>query len=266
MGVVYRYTDLSDGIIKYVGIVWSDNRTLKQRVDEHFRNDDWCKGRKWKVEFLKRNINSRTDAELFESHYISEYATDKYYNIKKSGWGKSDLINSKNEEWELYQVGNEENSVIFTNDYIDDIYDSDIVRNFHLQNEDITVEVPLFYTPLIYDDCYFLCKGSVLFEYLKHKARCCSKVKLLFSGNDRSYQECIFLNRDTLDEIFSVKKGIITIFDKKLFDYFQYREDFYSVVSKDDFDDIYDFCKFSRTKDETIKLKIIQGVNYEKEI
>ena len=35
MGVVYRYIDLNDNQIKYVGIVWSGNRTLKQRVEEH---------------------------------------------------------------------------------------------------------------------------------------------------------------------------------------------------------------------------------------
>lgn len=35
MAWVYRYTDLSDNIIKYIGIVWGKNRTLKQRLIEH---------------------------------------------------------------------------------------------------------------------------------------------------------------------------------------------------------------------------------------
>ena len=35
MAIVYRYTDLADNTIKYVGIVWSGNRTLKQRDEEH---------------------------------------------------------------------------------------------------------------------------------------------------------------------------------------------------------------------------------------
>ena len=52
MAYVYRYTDLSDGIVKYVGVVWSENRTLSQRIREHF-NDKWCKGKKWKIEFIK---------------------------------------------------------------------------------------------------------------------------------------------------------------------------------------------------------------------
>ena len=40
MAYVYRYTDLADNIIKYVGIVYGENRTLKQRIYEHFRDDE----------------------------------------------------------------------------------------------------------------------------------------------------------------------------------------------------------------------------------
>lgn len=35
MYYVYRYTDLSDGIIKYVGIVYGQERKIKHRVIEH---------------------------------------------------------------------------------------------------------------------------------------------------------------------------------------------------------------------------------------
>ena len=33
--VVYRYIDENDGVIKYVGIVYGNSRTLEQRVKEH---------------------------------------------------------------------------------------------------------------------------------------------------------------------------------------------------------------------------------------
>lgn len=45
MGYVYRYTDLTDNVIKYVGIVWKDNRTLDDRIYEHSYFDGWCIGR-----------------------------------------------------------------------------------------------------------------------------------------------------------------------------------------------------------------------------
>lgn len=59
MGYVYRYTDIADGIVKYVGIVSSENRTLLQRVKEHQTYDDWCNGSQWKIEYLE--INNKTD-------------------------------------------------------------------------------------------------------------------------------------------------------------------------------------------------------------
>lgn len=103
IGYVYRYTDLNDNIIKYVGIVWSDNRTLSQRIREHELYDDWCKNKKWKIEYLYENINTRTDAEYIESHYISLYHTDKYYNIKKSGWGTSNFVPLR-DNWQIYDL------------------------------------------------------------------------------------------------------------------------------------------------------------------
>ena len=103
MGYVYRYIDIADNIIKYVGIVWSENRTLEQRVKEHETQDNWCKVRKWKIEYFETNINSRTDAEYFEAHFISLYETDKYFNDKKSGWGTSSILNNIDVEWKEYK-------------------------------------------------------------------------------------------------------------------------------------------------------------------
>lgn len=101
MGYVYRYTDTNDGIIKYVGIVWSENRTLRQRIREHSIYDDWCQDKQWKIEYLFEDINTRTDAEYMEAHYISLYQTDQYYNIKKAGWGISSFIPHR-DNWQLF--------------------------------------------------------------------------------------------------------------------------------------------------------------------
>ena len=101
MGYVYRYTDLADNTIKYVGVVYSQNRTLEDRIREH-KSDDWCKCRRWKIEYINENIITRTDAEYFEAHYIALFGTDKYFNIKKSGWGTSSFLPDRTNDWILY--------------------------------------------------------------------------------------------------------------------------------------------------------------------
>ncbi len=37
MAKVYRYIDMRDNLIKYVGIVYGENRTLEQRHKEHLK-------------------------------------------------------------------------------------------------------------------------------------------------------------------------------------------------------------------------------------
>jgi predicted DNA-binding transcriptional regulator AlpA len=106
MAYIYRYTDLTDNIIKYVGIVWSNNRVLQQRLEEHLKNDEWCDGN-YKIEYICENINTRTDAEYFEAHYISLYKTDRYFNCKKVGWGTSNFLPNKEKEWKEYIVPEE---------------------------------------------------------------------------------------------------------------------------------------------------------------
>lgn len=97
MAYVYIYIDKNDEIIKYVGIVWSDNRTLAQRIKEHKINDEWCTGREWRIEYIKTPITNRTDAEYFEAHYVSLFGTDKWYNIRKAGWGISDYLPTRSD-------------------------------------------------------------------------------------------------------------------------------------------------------------------------
>ena len=102
MGYVYRYIDNSDGIIKYIGIVYGKDRTLHQRIYEHKVKDDWCRNKDFTIEYIQENINTRTDAELFEAHYISLYGTDKFFNTRKSGWGISSYLPNRENDWIKY--------------------------------------------------------------------------------------------------------------------------------------------------------------------
>lgn len=102
MAYVYRYTDKSDGIIKYVGIVWSKSRTLSQRIAEHSAERKF-KGHDWLIEYKDVPDMTRTDAEYMEAHYIALYHTDKYLNSSKGGWGISRLIPADDGQWERYE-------------------------------------------------------------------------------------------------------------------------------------------------------------------
>jgi hypothetical protein len=106
LAYVYRYRDNADGIIKYVGIVWGKTTTLSNRLYQHRRNDDWCKNRSFTIEYIKENINTRTDAEYFEAHYISLYQTDKYFNVSKAGWGVSSFLPDRENDWIVYDYRN----------------------------------------------------------------------------------------------------------------------------------------------------------------
>ena len=108
MGYVYRYTDLKDNKIKYVGIVYGETRSLGRRIYEHRLYDEWCKNNNYKIEYIKMPIHTRTDVEFLESHFISLYGTDKYFNIRKKGWGVSNLVSYEETEWILYDNNNSE--------------------------------------------------------------------------------------------------------------------------------------------------------------
>ena len=51
MGYVYRYIDKKDNIIKYVGIVWGETRTLERRLQEHTK-DNWFSSSEWRIEYI----------------------------------------------------------------------------------------------------------------------------------------------------------------------------------------------------------------------
>lgn len=107
---VYRYIDVSDETVKYIGIVYSAYSTVLKRVYQH-HNDAWFIGIVWRVERLCLNLDnlSRTDVECIEGHFISRFGTDKWYNRKKAGWGESALYNEVlkhnvfEEHWEVVE-------------------------------------------------------------------------------------------------------------------------------------------------------------------
>jgi hypothetical protein len=90
MAKIYRYIDMRDNFIKYVGIVYGENRTLEQRHKEHLKKDIWC-DENFKVQYLDVPINSRSEAEALEAHFISLYQTGSWYNKSKSNGDKAVL-------------------------------------------------------------------------------------------------------------------------------------------------------------------------------
>lgn len=101
MECIYRYIDLADEIIKYVGVVWGKTRTLKDRIREHSK-EDWCRVRKWRIEYISENIDNRAEAEAFETHYINMFGTGSYYNIRKVGQGINKFLPDRSKDWVEY--------------------------------------------------------------------------------------------------------------------------------------------------------------------
>ena len=91
MSYVYRYTDLSDNVIKYVGIVCREGEdALSRRIEEHSYNDSWCFNKTWKIEYIK--VPTKNDANALESHFIAKWETHKWFNIKKKHDGLLSFI------------------------------------------------------------------------------------------------------------------------------------------------------------------------------
>lgn len=95
---VYKYIDNDDGIVKYVGIT----KSMYQRYKQHCR--DKLQGHDWTIAFI--DGLSKTEAEILESHYISEYGTEKYYNKAKIKDGICRFLNIPESTWRLYVPSN----------------------------------------------------------------------------------------------------------------------------------------------------------------
>ena len=116
MSFLYKYTDKNDNIVKYIGIVY--NRSLSKRIKEH-EYDNWFDKGDWKIEYI--TLQSRTDAEFLEAHFISFYQTYLWYNVCKKSWGTSNLISNTNLHWKLYTKSQKAQGKLNakkTNDYL----------------------------------------------------------------------------------------------------------------------------------------------------
>ena len=110
--IIYRYRDLSDRIIKYIGIIYSNQRTILQRVEEHNRERKF-KGISWEISYIIYENLSRTDAEYLESHYISLFHTDEWLNSTKRGWGLGAFVPIiKEEDWIIFNDSSDIKSML----------------------------------------------------------------------------------------------------------------------------------------------------------
>ena len=83
MPYVYRYVDRSDGVTKYIGIIKKESN-FPGRFEQH-KNDWWARLGEFDVYYIE--VETVSDAEALEGHFISVYGTEKYYNKSKTKWG-----------------------------------------------------------------------------------------------------------------------------------------------------------------------------------
>lgn len=91
MYYVYKYTDKSDEIIKYIGITNCIERRIKQHTEE------WAQQSNYRIEYFE--CNNRSQAEAYESHLIALYNTSDWYNKSKSGWGIISEFSQTKYQW-----------------------------------------------------------------------------------------------------------------------------------------------------------------------
>ena len=97
--IVYRYVDVENNKIVYVGI--AGKGTMKQRMHCHKSFDEWSEKHSMKIEYFE--CDNKSEAEAFESHLISLYGTDKYYNKYKSGWGINRYLPDVEDKWMVWE-------------------------------------------------------------------------------------------------------------------------------------------------------------------
>lgn len=88
MPYVYKYTDLKDNQVKYIGIIKKDSN-FPARFYQHKR-DWWHAEGEWSISYIE--VATQTDAEMLEAHLIEFYNTTKFYNRAKAGWGLSSYL------------------------------------------------------------------------------------------------------------------------------------------------------------------------------
>lgn len=98
MGKVYRYVDLQDFRVKYVGIVYDSDR-IKRRIEEHVKDFDARKT--YRVDVLDLEC-SKIDLEYLEAHFISLYNAE--YNKRKRNYGVSVFIPNLEALWKPFAI------------------------------------------------------------------------------------------------------------------------------------------------------------------
>lgn len=102
---VYKYINKKTNEIDYIGIVWSFNRELKNRIKEHSKYDN-MKLENYDIYYF--DVETKADAEVWEGHLITYYGTQERLNKSKSNWGLCTFLKGQEDsiDWIKYEVNN----------------------------------------------------------------------------------------------------------------------------------------------------------------
>lgn len=100
MPYIYKYVNKETEAVEYVGIIKSDSN-FPGRFEQHER-DPWYVKDKYDIYFSE--VETQTDAEALEGHFISLYGSNKYHNKAKTGWGECSFAPLVT--WKKYQPHN----------------------------------------------------------------------------------------------------------------------------------------------------------------
>ena len=208
MKYIYRYTDLTDGIIKYVGIVYSENRSLSQRINEHKR--DYWYSEDYKVEYIAFEDISKSDLNALEGHYICVYETYNWFNESKNDWGKSKLADLYSNEWTEY-IPKKQDDILSVDDMAEKILFemTNIPDNDARERYCLKYKRRCLYGDKQYDKSYWLKVVERVIKYISEELKSYKMVKHL-NFNSKG-QLCI--TTDNENEIF------YDLYNKEFFTY-----------------------------------------------
>lgn len=119
MAFVYKYTDKSDGLVKYVGIVCREGKNaLNKRIKEHSNVDDWATSHNWDLHYIE--VKTKNDAHALEGHFIAYYKSYEWFNKAKADYGLLSFVDSNKFEWKRFNQEEEVLNQYFTT------FDSDV--------------------------------------------------------------------------------------------------------------------------------------------
>lgn len=113
MAFVYKYTDKSDGLVKYVGIVCREGKNaLNKRIKEHSNVDDWATSHNWDLHYIE--VKTKNDAHALEGHFIAYYKSYEWFNKAKADYGLLSFVDSNKFEWKPFNQEEEVLNQYFT--------------------------------------------------------------------------------------------------------------------------------------------------------